>query len=361
MPLANLPVITTELPEVVVASVQPVVTEIAGEETAVSPLFLVPTPAGVGISPNQAKQFYVPDAGPTGQTGWQPPTYPVPLAIHPDDHYWLIRPLASNVRNYGLEWYPFGNDVLAPDLAPYRVHHGLDFPNPVGTPVLAAGSGRVIYAGPLPSPRDGVNYYGNTVIIEHDWQWLGKPVFTLYAHTLELFVAAGDDVQQGQLIAGVGSSGEVTGSHLHFEVRVGENHYNEVRNPVLWLSPYEGYGTLAGQFADRLGRLIPGALVTVEQEEQVLRTQQTYLPPVKSDEVWQENFVIGDLPAGVYTLKVVINGILYRREVTVLPGQTAFVQITTEFEFVPTPTPLPSPTPSGDDESLPPATSTPEP
>lgn len=343
-PQAAAPVLSTYTPTPFSATPQPGTTPQPGLPP--NALLVIPTPVGTGISPSQAQQLFVPDAGPQGQTNWRPPTYPVPLAIHPDDHYWLIRPIPANGRNYDLEWYPYGNDVLVGDLAPYRIHHGLDFPNDSGTPVLAAGGGTVIYAGPLPSPRDGVNYYGNTVIIQHDWTWLGKPVYTLYAHTLELFVEAGQHVEQGQLIAGVGSSGEVTGPHLHFEVRVGENHYNEVRNPLLWLSPFEGYGTLAGQFADRQGRLIPGALVTVETADgTVVRTQRTYYSPVKSDEVWQENFVFGDMPVGEYVLLLDVNGIIYRREVTVKPAQTNFVITATEFEFIPTLTPIPSPTP----------------
>jgi hypothetical protein len=266
--------------------------------------------------------------------------------LHPDDHYWLSRPIPSNRRNYDLEWYPFGNDVLLSELAPYRIHHGIDLPNEQGTSVLAASSGTVTHAGPLPSPRDGVNYYGNTVIILHDWQWQGQDVFTLYAHTLELFVEVGDYVEQGQLIAGVGSSGEVTNSHLHLEVRVGEDNYGATRNPALWLAPYEGWGTLAGRFVDRRGRLIPGATVSVRSvsADVPTRLQRTYSLSVRSDDVWRENFVVGDLPAGQFMLLVSVNNITYRRDVVILPGQTTFEVISTQFEYVPTATPTPTPT-----------------
>ena len=299
-----------------------------------------PTPPGSGVKPAQAQQNFVRDAGPPTPVDFRPPPYAVPLSIHPDDHYWLQRPLPSNRRTYDLEWYPFGNDVLIPDLAPYRIHHGVDFPNDRGTTILAAGSGVVIHAGPLPSPRNGVNYYGNTVVIQHDWQWRGQDVFTLYAHTLELFVQAGDRVEAGQLIAGVGSSGEVTDSHLHFEVRVGTNNYNDARNPALWLAPYEGWGTLAGRLVDRRGRLIPGAAVTLAPVNvaALARQQRSYSLAVRSDEAWRENFVIGDLPAGEYLLEVTVTDITYQREVTIKPGQTSFEVISTEFEFIPTPT-----------------------
>lgn len=316
---------------------------------------LIPTPEGDGLRPRDAEQKYLPDAGPAVPAGWRPPPYEVPLAYHPDDHYWLIRPIPSGKRNFDLEWYPFGNDVLASGLLPYRVHHGMDFPNETGTPVLAASSGTVIHAGPLPSPRDGVNYYGNTVVIHHDWQWQGQDVYTLYAHTLELFVQVGEHVDQGQLIAGVGSSGEVTGPHLHFEVRLGENNYNTAVNPSLWMAPYEGWGTIAGRFVDRRGRWVTSAWMELRPlpllDDSQIREQRTYYyTAVASDPVWQENFVFGDVPAGNYELIIDLqNGIhRYRREVTVYPGQTSFILISDNFDFFPTATPVPTslPTPS---------------
>ena len=305
----------------------------------------VPTPAGIGIRPNEAQQLWVPDAGPVPPEGWRPSPYKVPLSLHYDDHYWLARPLPSGSRNYDLEWYPFGNDVQLPTLPSYRIHHGLDFPNETGTPVLAAGSGTVIHAGPLTSPRNGVNYYGNTVVILHDWQWQGKDVYTLYAHTLELFVREGDEVALGQLIAGVGSSGEVSGPHLHFEVRIGDNFYANARNPALWLAPFEGWGTLAGRFVDKNSQMISGVslILLPLNVDTAVRKQRTYYPTVRSDEVWQENFVFADLPAGRYRLTLDVNdGVhIYEREVEIFPGQTSFEIISTNFEFVPTPTPVP--------------------
>jgi murein DD-endopeptidase MepM/ murein hydrolase activator NlpD len=304
----------------------------------------VPTPSGAGIRPDQAQQLWVPDAGPEPPQGWRPPPYEVPLSLHYDDHYWLARPLPSGSRNYDLEWYPFGNDVQLPELPSYRIHHGIDFPNETGTPVLAASSGTVVHAGPLPSPSNGVNYYGNTVVILHDWQWQGQDVYTLYAHTLELFVREGDFVEQGQLIAGVGSSGEVSGPHLHFEVRIGSNNYANAQNPALWLAPFEGWGTLAGRFVDKNSQLISSASLTLSplDVDTAVRKQRTYYPIVRSDEVWQENFVFADLPAGRYRLTIDANdGVhIFEREVEIFPGQTSFEIISTNFEFLPTPTPV---------------------
>ncbi|MFQ5398745.1 MAG: M23 family metallopeptidase [Anaerolineae bacterium] len=312
------------------------------DEAADSP----PTPVGTGVRPADVRQVFVPDTGLADSPERRPPPFPVPLSLHPDDHYWLARPIASGRRNYELDWYPFGNDVQIPELAPYRIHHGADFPNDPGTPVHAAGSGTVIHASPLPSPNNGLNYYGNTIIIRHDWQWLGQDVYTLYAHTLERFVEVGDHVETGQLLAGVGSSGDVSGPHLHLEVRVGGNTYADTRNPALWLVPFEGWGTLAGRFVDRRGRMITEAEVTVLPVNggAPVRIQRTYHASVRSDEVWRENFAVGDLPAGQYLLRIMVDDITYQRQVEVFPGRTTFEIISTHFDFVPTPMPTPSPT-----------------
>lgn len=311
-----------------------------------------PTPNGSGFQANQIPRATVVVAIATPLTEQRPPPMPVPLALKPDDHYWFIRPIPSGNRNYDLEWYPYGNDVLLPELEAYRIHHGLDFPNQSGTPILAAASGTVVYAGFLPSPRDGVSYYGNTIIIEHDWEWHGRKVYTLYAHTLEMFVTIGEHVEQGELIAGVGSSGEVSGPHLHFEVRVGENQYNSTRNPVLWMAPFEGWGTLAGRFSDSRGRLIANAGVSVRpvNRQTAVRAQYTYVDEgVTPDDILRENFAIGDLPAGDYILLVTFNGNTYRRDITIYPGQTTFEIIATEFQYsppAPTATPVPTALPT---------------
>ncbi len=335
-----------------IRAANPATAVMSAVETGIVPQ--TPTPTYVnngtlpaGIRPDQAELRWPPDTGPAPPLDWRPPPYEVPLSLHPDDHYWLIRPLPSGTRNYDLEYYPYGSDVLLPQYAPYRIHHGLDFPNPSGTPILAASSGMVVWAGPLLNPS-GVNYYGNTVIVKHDWQWQGQDVYTLYAHTLELFVEVGDDVEQGQLLAGVGASGEVSGPHLHLEVRVGNNNYFDTRNPLLWIAPYEGWGTLAGRFVDNQGTMIPGAEVQLYPLDAgaTLRRTRTYQEGVDPDDVWQENFVAADLPAGRYTLFLSFEETSYRRTLDVLPGRTNFVVVSANFTFVPTPTPTPTLTPT---------------
>ncbi len=90
-------------------------------------------------------------------------------------------------------------------------HTGLDIAGPIGTPLYAARSGKVIVS------QCGWNGgYGCYIIIDH-----GGGVHTLYGHSSKLYVSVGDEVVQGQTIALMGSTGHSTGPHVHFEVRVG--------------------------------------------------------------------------------------------------------------------------------------------
>jgi secretion/DNA translocation related TadE-like protein len=87
-------------------------------------------------------------------------------------------------------------------------HTGLDFAAPVGTPVVASSAGRVTYAG-----RSGP--YGNLVVIDPG------SLVTYYAHLSAITVAVDDDVGAGRQVGAVGTTGNSTGPHLHFEVRSG--------------------------------------------------------------------------------------------------------------------------------------------
>ena len=105
-----------------------------------------------------------------------------------------------------------------PVLGKKRAHRGVDYAAATGTPIKAAGDGRVIYRG-----RKGG--YGRTVIIQH-----GQKITTLYGHMSKYrgSVKKGTRVRQGQVIGYVGKSGLATGPHLHYEFRVNGVH----RNPL---------------------------------------------------------------------------------------------------------------------------------
>ncbi len=104
----------------------------------------------------------------------------------------FIRPIRGFMTSrYGIRWG--------------RMHYGLDLAAPIGTPVKAAGSGRVIFAGWLGS-------YGQLIKIKH-----GR-YCTYYGHLSKMMVNRGELVKQGEIIGLVGATGRAYGSHLHFEV-----------------------------------------------------------------------------------------------------------------------------------------------
>ncbi|MEO1062681.1 MAG: M23 family metallopeptidase [Actinomycetota bacterium] len=100
-----------------------------------------------------------------------------------------------------------------------RMHQGIDIAAPTGSPIAAADGGVVIHSGSLGG-------YGQTVIVDH-----GGGIVTLYAHMSERIAGNGQSVSRGELIGRIGSTGNSTGPHLHFEVRVN----GSARNPMNFL------------------------------------------------------------------------------------------------------------------------------
>jgi murein DD-endopeptidase MepM/ murein hydrolase activator NlpD len=91
-----------------------------------------------------------------------------------------------------------------------KFHKGIDIAAMVGTPMVAAGDGEVIFSG----RQRG---YGSTIVIDHG------QFMTLYAHASKLIAKLGDRVSQGDFIAKVGRTGNARGAHLHFELRNSDN------------------------------------------------------------------------------------------------------------------------------------------
>lgn len=113
----------------------------------------------------------------------------------------MIWPVSGVITSpYGYRVHPiFGSTIY---------HSGMDIGVDYGTPVVAADSGYVVEAGWLGG-------YGYAVVIDH-----GNGLSTLYGHNQSLAVSAGESVSQGQVISYAGSTGNSTGPHVHFEVRV---------------------------------------------------------------------------------------------------------------------------------------------
>src|SRR5687768_17171289 len=104
-----------------------------------------------------------------------------------------------------------------------RPHGGVDLDGEIGDPVVSAGAGLVVHAGP---PPQGWSGYGNVVIVNHP-----DGTQAMYAHLSAIGTVTGTVVEPGTLIGAVGVSGSVTGSHLHWEMRIGESPID----PLAWL------------------------------------------------------------------------------------------------------------------------------
>ncbi|HEY7256748.1 MAG TPA: peptidoglycan DD-metalloendopeptidase family protein [Solirubrobacterales bacterium] len=141
-----------------------------------------------------------------------------------------------------------------------RTHTGVDFPEPEGTPIRAAGVGTVIYAA-----YNGGGY-GNLVVIQHR---LGYTSW--YGHMSEITAHVGESVGGGTLIGYVGQTGDATGPHLHFEVR----HYDTPIDPVPLL-------------LSAVASSAPGPAGGIGAEECVGGRRPTRRPPPGSDWIARE-------------------------------------------------------------------------
>lgn len=259
------------------------------------------------------------------------PPSPTPSPVDPQPHQWLARPFGSEHNREATRYYPYGSTGGGK----YRVHRGCDFPNPFGTPVFAPAKGRVIVAGNDQRVIHGerVGFYGQLVIIQLEETYRGEKIYVLYGHLSKVHVRFLQEVSEGDLIGEVGMSGVAIGPHLHLEVRVGKNSYQNTRNPELWLEPLEGKGTLVGTLVDERGQPIPRQNLTVYRSEASDQRWQDAISysegEVNSDEEWLENFVLADVPAGSYLIKTYVNGRLFAQEFAIADGEITRVIVQT--------------------------------
>src|SRR5579864_6649239 len=213
---------------------------------------------------------------------WSLPPQQVPMSHDPRDHYYFRRPVDSNANSTSLFYYPYGS--AGPQLE-WRVHHGIDMPNPDGQPVRAAADGVVVWAADhyrwVEDKRvvDAAESYGNVVIIAHNFGYNGQQLYTLYAHLSKILVTQNQTVVAGQVVGLSGHTGNVTGPHVHFEVREGDNLYFDTRNPILWMAPLVGDGVIAGRILYKDGSPVQSATVTLLQNNRIVDTTYTYINP----------------------------------------------------------------------------------
>ncbi|MEM8862392.1 MAG: M23 family metallopeptidase, partial [Chloroflexota bacterium] len=175
------------------------------------------------------------------------------------------------------------------------------------------------------------DFYGNVVVIEHDFTWQGEKIFTLYGHLNEVSVTKGQRVSMGQVIGISGATGVADGPHLHFEVRQGTNDYASTRNPLLWLWPFPEDGTLAGKVMFENGALAQEAPVSfrrIDGADSSVKTVTSYAEgAVNGDTIFAENFAADDVDAGYYEIWVKVGNQRYKQEIWVYSRTTTFVDI----------------------------------
>ena len=169
---------------------------------------------------------------------------------------------------------------------------------------------------------------GCGIYIMIDDYWDGKKMHTLYCHLHEVLVTLNQEVEAGEPVAISGATGNVTGPHLHFEVRVG-NHSNESnpqrnrRNAELWVA-MEGMGAIYGNISGAAD----GTRVDINPDPKPRPPYTTYGwtltyrfadTGIGRDDIYKENYAIGDVVPGTYTITA-LNG-SYTRFVTVGAGQ----------------------------------------
>jgi murein DD-endopeptidase MepM/ murein hydrolase activator NlpD len=270
---------------------------------------------------------------PTG-TPTSVPTVFAPTPLPAAAHLWLTPPIAEGGPGdrFPGGYFPYG----ATGGGRYHLHHGVDYGNPAGTPVLAAGAGVVVVAGDDLETVYGLkpDFYGNLVVQELDQRFGDRPVYVLYGHLSEVIASVGEHLEPGDPLGLVGMEGVAIGSHLHLEVRLGANDYESTRNPVLWLRPEPDQGVIAGLILDAQGKPVPETIVTffrAAEPNKWWRQIQTYADSeVNADDELGENFALGYVPAGEYLVKVKVKDRSLVRPVAVRAGEVAFISIHAE-------------------------------
>jgi murein DD-endopeptidase MepM/ murein hydrolase activator NlpD len=194
------------------------------------------------------------------------------------------------------------------------------------------------------APGNITDPYGQAVVVRHDFGYKDQTLFTVYAHMSKIIAVVGQHVETGDVLGLVGDTGATTGPHLHFEVRLGANTFYSTSNPELWMAPPQGWGVLVGRLTDEDGKLMHQFPVEVRPmpSEVPLRKVLTYAEgPVNSDEYYQENLVLSDLPAGLYKIAFKYKDKDLQFWADIYPGQVTYFTFTDEdgFQVIPPPVP----------------------
>lgn len=211
-------------------------------------------------------------------------------------HQWMLRPVGPDDQNQKDQTYLYGSTMGGN----FRQHQGNEYNNPEGVPLRAVDDGMIVYID---------RKIGHSVL-RCDTRQDSFYVYAHYHHQHEIFKQVGDRVRRGDTIGSIGKKGNVTNEHLHFEVSLSltddSNKESHTRNSELWVETLPGTGTISGLLVAPDGSPAQGARIYGVTKpiptESPFSFAETYKDSVHSDEFYGENFVIGDVPAGEYTL-----------------------------------------------------------
>jgi len=209
------------------------------------------------------------------------------------------------------------------------VKKGVSFIVSAHTPVVAVADGQVIVADTSGTTSPSSSYK-NYVIIQHDTMLDAQPVYALYGQLTEVSTSAGQHVRQGEQIGKTGipfTSAELgRETEFELEIRLGENSQADVVNPELFIQHTpNGTGMIIGRIVDDSGHALP--LVRIDgakKPDDYLHYEfsMTYGEGANSSPQWEENFMIGDVVAGSYTLTTQYG----TKDVIVEPEMVTFVE-----------------------------------
>ncbi len=245
-------------------------------------------------------------------------------------HFRIERPVPDSIEINGS--YLYGEPRFWDN---ENAHRGIDMWIVYDT-VYAVANATVYFVGY--NPGDTIGGYepggaGNYIILKSKWE--NKDVYFLYFHLKKPLISTGENVSAKQPIAISGTTGNSTGPHLHFEIRMNTPSYSAQRsrrNPELWFG-MKGTGAIFGN--------VPGApnntRVDISPDPKPRPPYTTfayaltygfYDPTIGNDDIYKENYAIGDVKPGTYTITA-LNG-EYTRTITVKEGEVVNADITTD-------------------------------
>ena len=247
---------------------------------------------------------------------------------------WYRRPIAPTDNSFIDQTYRYGSTMGGN----FQQHQGVEFNNPDGTPVLAIGSGTVVYAGPAEAGALTVSIRHDTPLSANGKRYR---IFSTYYHNSALTVKVGRKVAKGTVIARVGNTGRATNDHLHLEISASPSDSIALivdslqrfppytSNPELWIEPLPNTGIVAGQVFDASGAPVPQARIYGITKRDPVDTPysfaETYGDKGHPHPLYGEHFAVGDVPPGTFVMGTEIDGKKVFRQVVVEAGKVSWV------------------------------------